>query len=65
MPVWKNRLQPNEVVLVASYVASLREELQGTRPRGRSDRPVVRDAGHIRQDLHGRHVNGRGGRRTR
>lgn len=30
MPAWKNRLHPNELVLVSSYVASLR----GTKPAG-------------------------------
>lgn len=40
MPVWKNRLQPNEVVLVASYVASLRgKNLQGRAPEGEAIAP--------------------------
>lgn len=33
MPKWANRLQPNEIVLVSAYVASLRgEDLVGPRP---------------------------------
>ncbi|TWU15686.1 cbb3-type cytochrome c oxidase N-terminal domain-containing protein [Allorhodopirellula heiligendammensis] len=38
MPQWSNRLHPNEVVLVAAYVASLRgEDLQGPRgPEGKT-----------------------------
>lgn len=33
MPAWKNRLHPNEVVLTASYIASLRgKNLKGPRP---------------------------------
>jgi cytochrome c oxidase cbb3-type subunit 3 len=32
MPSWKNRLSPNEVVLVASYVASLRGQNKPGRP---------------------------------
>ncbi|MBI1373287.1 MAG: c-type cytochrome [Phycisphaera sp.] len=33
MPAWKTRLSPNEIVLVASYVASLRgQNLSGPRP---------------------------------
>lgn len=35
MPAWGNRLQPNEVVVVASYVASLRgRNLPGKSPEG-------------------------------
>ena len=35
MPAWKSRLHPNEVVLVASYVASLRGKgLKGKGPEG-------------------------------
>lgn len=35
MPAWKNRLQTNEIVLVAAYVASLRgENLPGRAPEG-------------------------------
>ncbi|MHB8972249.1 MAG: cbb3-type cytochrome c oxidase N-terminal domain-containing protein [Pirellulaceae bacterium] len=34
MPAWKTRLHPNEIVLVAAYVASLRgKNLPGPRPR--------------------------------
>jgi cytochrome c oxidase cbb3-type subunit 3 len=33
MPAWKARLQPNEVVLVASYVASLRGKNEPGRPK--------------------------------
>jgi len=35
MPAWKNRLQPNEIVLVSAYVASLRgQDLPGPRVAG-------------------------------
>lgn len=41
MPAWANRLHPNEVVLVAAYVASLRgQDLPGPRgPEGRAIAP--------------------------
>ncbi len=40
MPAWANRLHPNEVVLVAAYVASLRgQDLPG--PRGPEGRPIA------------------------
>jgi len=33
MPAWKNRLHPNEVVMVSAYVANLRgQNLTGPRP---------------------------------
>ena len=40
MPAWKNRLSPNEVVLVSSYVASLRgQNKPGRPPEGQSIPP--------------------------
>ena len=39
MPAWRNRLHPNEVVLVAAYVAGLRgQNLPG--PRGAEGKPI-------------------------
>lgn len=44
MPAWKNRLHPNEIVLVAAYVATLR----GKNLHGQGDAVEKRD-GHYRE----------------
>jgi cytochrome c oxidase cbb3-type subunit 3 len=39
MPAWKNRLSPNEIVLVSSYVASLRGSVPA-KPKAPEGRPI-------------------------